>query len=426
MKNRILNNWALKIVAVIVAILSWLAIININDPDITRTITNIPIALKDEQVLISQNKQYELKGSSYATVTITGSRSIVSELEASDFTAIAPISEMSIVNAVPVYIGVNRTSYKNRINIISKTEAIVLDIEEIITKEYPITVKYEGEPSEDYVVDATKLYTEVVEVTAAESTHNLIHKAVVTIDVNDAAETLSDKYSIVLYQANDVPIPTSQIKALSNKKIKASTKILKMKTVPLEVSVVGVPADGYSNISVTSSIEEIKILGKAELIDSINVIVIPPSLLNVDGRIETLYQTIDINDYLPEGTKLQEDQESEIELSAVIEKLTTKVYKLSLVKDIKLTNIPENYAAKFTYDEIISISLRGLEELFEDFEVLSINPEVDLKDAVEGENIVALNVTLPDGIEIINRVEISVTLVDEIAANEPADKKEVE
>ena len=53
------NNVGIKVIAVIIAAIIWLAVVNINDPEKTITIYNIPITITDEEVLLDQDMVYD-------------------------------------------------------------------------------------------------------------------------------------------------------------------------------------------------------------------------------------------------------------------------------------------------------------------------------------------------------------------------------
>lgn len=54
MKNRILHNLGLKIGSIIVALLLWLTITNIDDPTVTQTFKNIPVQILHDEVISSR------------------------------------------------------------------------------------------------------------------------------------------------------------------------------------------------------------------------------------------------------------------------------------------------------------------------------------------------------------------------------------
>ena len=414
MKKKILNNFSLKVLSLVVAVLVWMAIVNITDPTMTKTITNIEINVTDQDVITNKNQVFKVTSRNSAAIVISGKRSIVSRLEAKDFTATAPLSEMSQVNAVPVYVTANNPEDRREISIIDKTVSITVAIEDVEEKEYDLEVEYVGTPRDGYVVDKSKsgLKYNKVKIKAPQSIHNLINKVAVNVDVEDAAKDFSGKYEIALYNKSKSPIPKDGIEFGFNN-VQVNTTILKVKEVPINYSVMGKPASGYLNTGVKSSVSTIKIVGRESLINDISEVVLPTSILSIEGRNETLQRQVNISSYLPQGVSLLEGQEENITITVIIEQESIHSFSLSPGTDIKLTKIPEGYAAKFTNDAKVTIQLRGLEELFNDFDVMTINPIVDLSHAQEGENEVQVQVTPPEGMTFVNNVTITVTLVQE-------------
>ena len=47
-----MNNWGLKILSFLLAVMLWLIVVNIDDPVTTQTFNNIPVAVTNAEVLI--------------------------------------------------------------------------------------------------------------------------------------------------------------------------------------------------------------------------------------------------------------------------------------------------------------------------------------------------------------------------------------
>ena len=88
-RESLTNNVGIKIVAVLVAAIVWLAVININDPEKTIIIYNIPITVTNEDVITDMGMVYTLESKNSINITVSGKRSNVSDLSADDFTATA-------------------------------------------------------------------------------------------------------------------------------------------------------------------------------------------------------------------------------------------------------------------------------------------------------------------------------------------------
>ena len=117
LRESITNNIMLKIAAVFIAALIWLAVVNLSDPTKTITIYGIPINLTDEEAITDQNKVYKVDQRLTLNVTITGKRSVISELSSDDFTAVAPLDEISVANSVQVEVSANKKNVENKISI---------------------------------------------------------------------------------------------------------------------------------------------------------------------------------------------------------------------------------------------------------------------------------------------------------------------
>jgi hypothetical protein len=73
------NLW-LKLLALVVAFIVWLVIINITDPTISRQFTDIPVDILNENVITSANQVYEVESGKTVDVTVKGKRSFIEEL----------------------------------------------------------------------------------------------------------------------------------------------------------------------------------------------------------------------------------------------------------------------------------------------------------------------------------------------------------
>ena len=109
MKNRIMKNLWLKLLALVVAFIVWLVIINITDPTISRQFTDIPVDILNENVITSANQVYEVESGKTVDVTVKGKRSFIEELAEEDFYASADLSKLSTVNTAGIQVKLNKT-----------------------------------------------------------------------------------------------------------------------------------------------------------------------------------------------------------------------------------------------------------------------------------------------------------------------------
>ena len=113
MKKKLTNNLGFKIISVILAIMLWLVVLNVSDPEKTTTIVNIPITILNESAITGQEKIYQVIAGKTATVKVTGPRTIIDSLEASSFKATADMADLSMTNAVEVKVELIKASYRS-------------------------------------------------------------------------------------------------------------------------------------------------------------------------------------------------------------------------------------------------------------------------------------------------------------------------
>ncbi|MGN0383829.1 MAG: YbbR-like domain-containing protein [Eubacterium sp.] len=406
-KNKIFNNFTLKILAIISAVILWLVVVNIDDPTVTRTITGIPITIENEEVLSSQNKVYTVTSAQTATILISGKRTTVDNLDADDFEAYAPLDEMSIVNAVPVYVNMKKASLEKEVDISLRTTMITLALEDVTTETYEITFNENGTPAKGYVAGEIRKGKTKIKITAPQSIHDKIDTVAVNIDISDAKEDISGKYKIQLYNANGKEITIDDNITMSSKKVKVSIDMLKTKNVNVIVNVDGTPNSGYEYIDTTYTPQSITILGEPEVVNEVTDIVLPT--VNINGARATVQTSIDVMDYLPEGISLYGMDSNYIEVTANIEALVTKSF--SIAKDnIEFKNLPEGYEVAFANDKDLTLRLIGLSGTLDTVSEDDIKVSIDLKDAVEGSNTVAVDVELPEGTTQKNDLSVNVKL----------------
>ena len=176
-KDAFTKNIGLKIIALIVGAIIWLAVVNTSDPATTVTVHNIPITITNENNITKKGLVYDVTSKQKVDVTVSGNRSVVSGLNADDFVATASLKELSMVNAAPVKVRVKDKSVGRRVDIISQDiNTVTIDINKVIKEKYPVEVEFEGEPAEGYVAKVKSLSFNNVLVKASENSNKKIDK----------------------------------------------------------------------------------------------------------------------------------------------------------------------------------------------------------------------------------------------------------
>ena len=102
MKDLISKNIGLKLLSVLLALLLWLIVMNVEDPAVTRTIYDIPVQIVNDDVITSRGYRYAVESGEKVDIRVKGRRSVVDGLSADDFVATADFNSVSSMKMVPI------------------------------------------------------------------------------------------------------------------------------------------------------------------------------------------------------------------------------------------------------------------------------------------------------------------------------------
>lgn len=104
LKEKLMGNLMLKIIALVIAFLIWLLVTNTNNPSKTQLFTNVPINVVNQDSIADIGKVVEPEGSGTVTLKVTEKRSVLERLSKSgaDFYVEADMENINEMNTVPL------------------------------------------------------------------------------------------------------------------------------------------------------------------------------------------------------------------------------------------------------------------------------------------------------------------------------------
>lgn len=400
------NGIVLKLISLLAAVLLWLIVVNIDDPQVTRTITNIPVNVLDEELITEQNQIYSIYSGDKVSIHVTGPRSEVDGLTREDFVAQAPFSEKSNVNAVPIYVSFRNSKYEKNCSIVQKDRTMILEVENILTKTFEIGSEKSGSVAAGYTVGKERLSPTTVTLKAPESIINAIDRAGVKIDLAGHTEDFSEEVAILFYNANGSVVNLNEYCELSTETTNASIQVLTIKEVPLKFGSTGTVAEGYELVSVTGNKQTVKIAGyNVNLIDAITF---PDELVDVEDATADVVVEADVPAQLTSGIMLVDESDAKITVTAKVEELVTKTYRLP-ISAIDIHNLPEDMETEFG-SSYVNVSVTALQSVQNEFTVSDVKAYVDLKNVKIGDNEVLVHITLPEGLKLTSEVIVNVNM----------------
>lgn len=407
LKMSLTNNIGLKFLAVLIALVLWLAIVNVNDPEKTITVSNIPISVTNESAITSRDMVYNVKSEQYLNITVSGKRSIVSNLSAEDFRATASLKELSKVNSIPVDVTTKNASLGRKITIVKQSaQTILVDVENVEEKDFTdLVVEYTGKVADGYVAGLSSMSTDEVTVKAPTSIIDKIKKVAVRCSLDGTNTNISKKCPVILYDKNDKEIKSDEIE-LSDKKIRVNVNVLRAKQVPISTinkDELGKPADGYVVDDVILSSDSITVYGSEESLDSIESLDIQDDI-DVSDVKGDVTQNIDVTGKLPKG--LSVSGESTITVKVLIKKLITRTFEYD-ASEVSLNDLSSDLDVQLVTKKV-KVTLQGEEEVISQLTKDDMAISADLGKVKEGTTTVHVDVAVPDNTTLMNNVTIKI------------------
>ena len=277
MKKLMGNDLFLKILSLVLAILCWIYIVFITNPEIEVKITGIPITLANHQSI--KNEGYIVSNEITATVDIKvkGTRRMLADLDRDSIIAYVDLIDCTDKKTYELPVNI-KLPYEDISLVSSNVIKLPVTVDNYITKEIPIYSSYTGSLKDShYSIHKTELYTETVTVSGPEPIVGTIDSASITIDLKGASDDLSGYTRVKLLNSNKAEV-TSNTLDIKNKDVSYKCTVYAEKTVPVQPKLY----DGEEYECTVSDHPTVTISGPASDVEAITSIpTIPFTIENV-------------------------------------------------------------------------------------------------------------------------------------------------
>lgn len=407
MKEKIFNNLSLKIVSAVFAVILWTVIVNIYDPNTSYTFSNITVQLVNTQSLTEKNYTFEVVDGGKISVTVSGPKSVVTDLKTSDIAATADLSK---VTAFTDYVDIQVQVVKdgqvlNNVEAVPRTSALKLSIENRDTNTYAVNVNTTGTPANGYAVASTTTSPTYIKVTGPTSLVEGVASVGVDVDVSGAKGTVNTQSDINMYDS-DGNIITNEELEMSSETADVIVEMARTKTVPVVVKTSGTPSQDCVVTGTSLSQTSVVISGQQEALSKIDNITIPSSAVSVDGLSEDKTYTFKLTDYVPSGVKIVSD--SRLQVTVKISKASTKTVHISS-DAIKIENVSSGYNAVIEGTGI-DVIISGTGTILDNVSATDITCNVNAAGLSAGTHSVDVSVSVPDGCSVLGSSSVKLTL----------------
>lgn len=409
--KKITNNFGLKLLAALFAVVLWIVVINIDDPTIVLPFTT-SITAENTAYLTAQNKYFEvLDGKNTVTFNASAERSILTEMSNSDFSATADMekieyNENSGTYRVPVTITPKR--YTNKVTVTSKQLYLEVVLEDLGTSQKVIVANTKGTVADGCALGSLEVVgSNLLKISGPASIISQIDSAVATINIEGVSTDVTDSVVPVLYDESGNVIDTTRL-TLSLDTVTVSAQILSTKDVSLEFDTTGEVADGYMITGIEYPLETVRIKGESATLNPVNKITIPAEVLDVTDITDDLVTTVDISSYLPSGTSLVLTSDAKIEVTVKVEPVMKKTFEVP-VANLTVENLRDAYLLEFDEDVIVA-EISGPESVISELRAKNITGTVNAGGLGAGKHRLTVNFALEDYCWLTETVKVPVII----------------
>lgn len=386
MWKKLLNNWSLKIISLVLAFLLWFVVVQIDDPQDDQDMGNISVRLVNTELLERENKVYEiLDGTDTVRVTAYAPKSVFSQLRSSDIIAEADISRLTDINTVPITLS---STNRNVASLSGSHDSVKLTVEERASKYVTLMSSTVGTVAEGYVVSGLTPDQNRIEVSGPKSAVEQVKYAGAEIDVTEATTNLTANVDIRLYDGDGNPVERSNLMKNVNY-VRMSVEVLATKSVPVVLTVDGTPADGYMATGVVEcNPMVVQIAGSAYNLTRINEIAIPAEELDITGEKEDVVRTIDLREYLPSNIRFADSNfNGNVTATVYIEPIVRKTLQIAM-SELRVINLPGGYDAEIreAAEDVVSVEFSGLNDKIQTLQSGTVAGTVDIDAWMDKQN----------------------------------------
>ena len=361
-----------KIICLLLSVVLWLYISNVENPLRTYELKGIPVELTNEDSLVDSKFAIVNKQPFTVDLKLEGPSSEILKVKKEDFKIVADMSAYALKvgeNTIPVQI----MSYPENITIKNNGMlGITVNLEELTQKELTISSKVKVTYKENIYEKEQNINPKTVTITGGKSSVDKVTEAILTGEEKDVDKNKQGDYNIQFIDSfgNAVSNIESNIKTA-----KLSITVTNGKTVPVNLKTKGNVPQGFVLDGYELSKNNVTVLGDSQVLnklESIDTEAVDMSSLQPDSE-------VDVKLNLPEGISIGDgDGSIKAKFKLKKEENTTK----NIECNVQYKNLSDTFLV--TNQSLVSnVKLSGTQEALDKISSQNLSVILDLANVKE-------------------------------------------
>ena len=342
------------VISILVALGIWVYVDITQDITASKEISNIPVEFQGEDTTLAERGLMLLPDSETTIdLKLEGAKSILAQLDTAKLRVQADLSAVTEtgIQTVPCRVIYPEYKFSSRLTATTPTNSfnITIDVGELYSREVEIHCDIQGTVAEGYIAGEPQFTPEKLELRGPQEEVDAVSYAKVSLNIENATETVDQALPYVLYNEAGEPISGGDIHAVQDE-IRVVLPVDVVKELPLEIDFQEFPGLSKNNVSYRIEPASIVVSGEASLLNDVDRLVLDSFDLSQLGENEVYHYVIQ----LPEGCT---------NLSGVT-RATLTISFIDLIQDTRTAtefqaeNVPEGKSVTILTDEL-TVRIQG-------------------------------------------------------------------
>ena len=387
------NKFGSMLLSLLIAFGLWMYVITEVSPNSETTIDDIPLIVQGETLLSERGLMITGWSSNTVDLTLSGNRADLNELNRSNITLKVDLSSISDPGTHKIDYS---TSYPGNFAANAFTresqypESISVTVERRATKNVLVVPVYEGESPKGYVSRKGDIVLDnkVITVSGPESVVDQIDKALVSIDLTEQTESISQNYRYTLCDEEGEPVDSEMI-TVNVEEVHVDLTIHRIKQVTLDVTFINGGGATAGDVIYAIDPQTIQITGSDAALEQVGDVLILGEIDLADYEIATQI-TFEIPPFI--GVT-NESGKTEATVDLRFQNLSTKEIT---IEEFTTVNVPEEFEAKVITEQL-TILVRGPSDVISKLTAKDVVATVDFTGMGEGTSTYQVSITFGEG-----------------------------
>lgn len=377
MKEKLTNNFGLKLLSLFLAYLLWAGVINSQDPRETVTFENIPVAIINEESLTAKDKIPEVIEGETITVSVEARRSVCSSLTRADIIAVADFEKISVAESVPIEVSVRGYSEPEVEIVRGQNQFMKLSLDESMSQEFRVKIATSGVPETGYVTGDMVASPNMITLTGSKTQISNIKEVVLVVDITGISNERQVYGIPVIYDKNGEVVSNSKV-SMNTSSVRVNIPVLKTKNVKINVITTGTPAEGYEVGNISYQPQSVQVAGSAVELLLLGTEI--KAYCDITGATGVVEKNFDISSLWNDDlTSLRLVDEEELAVTVTMKAYEEKVMGIT-PEDIEIFGLEDGLKAEIVKVGQSQIRVRGNQAKLKETTLKTLSPYIDLSE----------------------------------------------